>query len=76
MNSGDWHRQLRQNRKPDADDHEEKGNDRQRLAFGQAGEKGLNRVEHSGRQARQEYGKQGEIKGDAQDHAQRVRQMH
>ena len=46
MNSGDWHRQLRQNHKPDADDHEEKGNDRQRLTFGQAGERGLKGVEH------------------------------
>src|SRR6266478_3613715 len=70
------HGQLRQKSKPDADDDEEKGDDRQRLALRQTGKKGLDGVECSWRQARQKNGKKREVKSDSKDHAERVRHAH
>ena len=52
MDSRNGHWQLRQKSKPGADDDEEKGDDRQRLALRQTGKKRLDGVECSWRQAR------------------------
>ena len=76
MDSRNGHRQLRQNSKPDADDDEEKGDDRQRLALRQTGKKGLDGVEHSCCQPRQKNCKKQEVKSDSKDHAERVRHAH
>jgi len=65
MDARNGNRELRQKGKPDADDEEEKGEERQRLAFRQEGKKGLNRVENFPREARQKYGKKREAKGYA-----------
>src|SRR2546422_4618960 len=76
VDSGNLHRQLRQKSKTDTDDDEEKGDERQCLALDQARKKGFDGVEHFRGQARQKYGKKGEVKGDAQDHAKRCRNAH
>src|SRR5260370_41216398 len=76
MDAGNGNRYQRQYGKPDTDDNEEKGDDRQPFALREAGKKGLNRVEYSWRQARQKNGKKGEAKGSTQDHAGRLRLGH
>jgi hypothetical protein len=76
MDSRNGYRQLGQKSKPDADDDEEKGDDRQRLALRQTGKKGLGGVEHSWRQARQKNCEKREVKSDSKDHMERVRHAH
>src|SRR5712664_765311 len=76
MDAGNGHRQLRQKSKPDTADDEEKNDGGQRLAFRQAGKKGLNGVEYSWRQARQKYGQKREEKRDAKNNPEHMRDAH
>ncbi len=57
VDSGDGHWQLTQKSKTDTDDYEENSEECQRLALGQAREKGFNGVEHSWRQSSEKHSK-------------------
>src|SRR5260370_26973513 len=67
MDARKGNRELGKKSEPDPEDNEEKGEDRQRFAFRQTEKKRLNGVENFWREARQKYGKKGEVKGHAQD---------
>src|SRR5216683_6431502 len=64
VDSGDGHWQLTQKSKTDTDDYEENSDECQRLALGQARERGFDGVEHSWHHAREKYSKKRKTKGD------------